>query len=567
MVTRSASPGLSGLEPAGQRPLLAVAPLPGGATAVLTDLKRWSRSATGRAAALFAVIAGAYVVGAELAWHHFSSGLAFGYPPSGVDVAVLLLVARRRWPVVIAAIVVSEVGVDLQHHLTLAAALAAALANAVEPVTGALFVLWFSAGRRPDPGTRIGLGWFVLGAAVLGPLAGGLIGATVSWATKGGWWPGLVLQWWAGDGIAVLVIGGPLLLWAQRRALVSSRWLELTLVVLITAGLSIVAFRFGEPSSLLFLPILAWAAFRLRDLGVVLTGAAFAAVANYMTAAGYGEFAEPGLSPAASVAVTQAYIALVVLVGWVLAQEVAGRTSAVQDRDSARLERAMAEARREAAELGALLADAATVNSVADQVSAAVSARLGAAHVVISMLAADGCRFEPLAGGDAAAQVAVTSAEWTVDSDAPGPRAVRDRTPVYVADLQAPDAGIGSAAALPLLTEVGALGYLGAWWAGPREATAVEREYLRSMAETTSRALERARLREAKQREHARVEALAELTRLLAAALTPEAVGEVVADRVRAAVGGADALCLGVVSQDGRRLAWITAAGYAGEIP
>ena len=158
------------------------------------------------------------------------------------------------------------------------------------------------------------------------------------------------------------------------------------------------------------------------------------------------------------------------------------------------------------------------------------------------------------------------SAEWTADSDAPGPRAVRDRTPVYVADLKAPDAGIGSAAALPLLTEVGALGYLGVWWAGPCEATAMEREYLRSVAETTSRALERARLREAERREHARVEALAQLTSLLAAALTPEAVGEVVADRVRAAVGGADALCLGVISQDGRRLVWITTAGYAEEL-
>ena len=66
-----------------------------------------------------------------------SSGLAFGYPPSGVDVAVLLLVARRWWPVVIAAIVVAETGVDLQHHLTLAVALASALANAVEPGAGA----------------------------------------------------------------------------------------------------------------------------------------------------------------------------------------------------------------------------------------------------------------------------------------------------------------------------------------------------------------------------------------------------------------------------------------------
>ena len=506
MVTaRLGSPERLRPEPAGRRVVLAVARLASGAMAFPANLERWARSTVGRTAGLFAVVAAAYVVGAELAWHHFSSGLAFGYPPSGVDVAVLLLVSRRRWPVVIAAIVASEVVVDLQHHLTLAVALASALANALEPVAGASFVRWLCGGRRPDLSTRLGLAQFVLGAAVLGPVVGGLVGGTVSWVSRGGWWPGLLLQWWAGDGIAVLVIGGTLLLWAQRRALVSSRWLELVLVVVLTAGLSVVAFRFGDVAGLLFLPILAWAALRLRDLGVVLTGAAFAAVANYMTAAGYGEFAHLGLPPPASVALTQAYIALVVLVGWVLAQEVVGRMSAVQDRDSARLERAMAEARREAAELGAALADAVTVSSVGDQVSAAVRARLDAAQVAVSVLAADGRRFEPLAGGDAAAQVAVTAAERTIDSDAPGPRAVRDRAPVYLSDLTAPGAGIGSAAALPLLTEVGALGYLGVWWAGPREATAVEREYLRSMAETTSRAVERARLREAERREHARV--------------------------------------------------------------
>ena len=147
MVTRAATEGLPELEPPGQR-LLAAIRLPYGDVAFLASLGRWARSAAGRAIGLFAVIAAAYVVGAELSWHHFSSGLAFGYPPSGVDVAALLL-AWRRWPVVIAAIVVSEVGVDLQHHLTLAVALAAALANAVEPVTGASFVRWFSGGRRP----------------------------------------------------------------------------------------------------------------------------------------------------------------------------------------------------------------------------------------------------------------------------------------------------------------------------------------------------------------------------------------------------------------------------------
>jgi serine phosphatase RsbU (regulator of sigma subunit)/integral membrane sensor domain MASE1 len=566
VTTQRGSQGRPGPEPARPRVLLATAWPPAGAVTFLATLEGWARSAAGRAVGLFALVAATYVAGAELSWHHVSSGLAFGYPPSGVDVAVLLLIARRRWPVAIAAMAVSEVAVDLQHHLTLAVALGAALANVVEPVTGASLVRRFCAGRRPDLGTRLGLGRFVLGAAVLGPVAGGLIGATVAWASQGGWWPGLVLQWWAGDGIAVLVIGGTVLLWAQRRALVAARWLELMLLVLLAVGLSVLAFRFGELSTLPFLPILAWAAFRLRDLGVVLAGAAFAAVANYMTAAGYGEFAHMGLPPPASVAVLQAYIALVVLVCWVLAQEIAGRMSAVQDRDSARLERAMAEARREAAELGAVLADAATLNSVGDQVSAAVRARLDAAHVVISMLAADGHRFEPLPGGDAAAQVTARSAEWMTDPAALGPRAVRDRRPVYLVGLDGDDTGIGSTAALPLLTEVGALGYLGVWWAGPRDTTAVEREYLLSMAETTSRALERARLREAEGREHARVETLAELTRLLAAALTPEAIGEVVADHVRAAVGGADSLCLGAISPDGRRLAWITTAGDAGQL-
>ena len=201
-----------------------MARLASGAAAFPANLERWARSTAGRTAGLFAVIAAAYVVGAELAWHDFGSGLAFGYPPSGVDVAVLLLIALRRWPVVIAAIVVSEVSVDLQHHLTLAVALAAALANAVEPVVGASSVRWLGAGRPPDLATRRGLGRFIVGAAVIGPVVGGLVGATVSWASSGGWWPGLVLQWWAGDGIAVLVIGGTILLWAQRRALVSSRW-------------------------------------------------------------------------------------------------------------------------------------------------------------------------------------------------------------------------------------------------------------------------------------------------------------------------------------------------------
>src|SRR5262249_37168928 len=82
----------------------------------------------------------------------------------------------------------------------------------------------------PDLTKRGDLLRFIAGAVLLGPAAGALVGATVLTLSSGGSWPEHALQWVAGDGIAVLVIGGPILLWARRRELVSSRWPELALL-------------------------------------------------------------------------------------------------------------------------------------------------------------------------------------------------------------------------------------------------------------------------------------------------------------------------------------------------
>ncbi len=462
----------------------------------------------------FALVAVAYAVSAQLSWHGFRSGPDFGFPPAGVDVAVLLLTARRYWPVVIAAIAVGGAGVDWQHHLMIVAGLGSATANAVEPVVGASCVLWLCRGRRPDLGTHGDLARFVAGAVVLGPMAGALIGASANWLSNGGWWPGLALQWWAGDAIAVVVVGGVLLLWSQRRAMLSARWVELALLALlalVVAAGTVLTFPFGALPFLLFLPILAGAAFRLGDLGVLLAGTAFAAAADYMTAAVHSSLPNPGPSSAASMTMTQAYIAITVLVGWVLAQEVTGRMSAVQDRDCARAQRLVADAGRMAAELEAVLADAANVGSVGEQVSAAVHAQVRAEHVVINILAPDRQRFERLAGYGARAQAAAMGASWTIDADALGPRAVRDRAAVYMTDRTAPDSGFADArpvnevlglrsgAAFPLLTEAGVVGYLGVGWKEPHETTAAEREFLRCIAEMAGRALTRARLRQEEQ--------------------------------------------------------------------
>ncbi len=483
---------------------------------------------------LFAIVASAYALGSELSWQSFSAGAAFGFPPAGVTVAALLLTSRRQWPAVIAAIAVAEIAVDLQHQLSVAVAVASAAANCVEPLAGAWATVRLCGGR-PDLTTRSGLLRFVAGAVCLGPLAGGLIGATVLLRSAGGWWPALWLQWWAGDGIAVLVIGAPILLWVQRRELIAARWRELVLIIVLTAGLAVVAFRIGQPTAVLLLPLLAWAAFWIGDVAVVLSGTAFAIVANYMTAAGYGEFARLGLSSPAVLAITQLYVATLVMTCWLLAQEVTGRIRAVQERESARLQREAADARRMAAELGAWLADAATVTQVAERVSGAVRGRLGVAEIAIDL---SGDALEDAAGQAGQAGQAAGSGA------APANRTAR----------------------FPLRGASGSLGLLAVRWDLAREPSAAEREYLEAVAETTSRAVERARLRQAEQRERERLGTLATLTRLLASALTPQAIGEVIAERVRSAIGGADALALGVLSADAARIEWVSSAGYSEQV-
>ena len=72
-----------------------------------------------------------------------------------------------------------------------------------------------------------------------------------------------VLHWWAGDGIGVLVVAAPILLWRKQSHILRDRLAETVLVMAVTAALSVAAFWIEAPPSLVLLPVLAWAAFRL----------------------------------------------------------------------------------------------------------------------------------------------------------------------------------------------------------------------------------------------------------------------------------------------------------------
>lgn len=67
--------------------------------------------------------------------------------------------------------------------------------------------------------------------------------------------------------------------------------------------------------------------------------------------------------------------------------------------------------------------------------------------------------------------------------------------------------------------------------------------------------------REVERRERMRLETLSRLALQLAGALTPDDIGDALEDQVLNDAG-AQALSLGLISSDGRRLEWVTAAGY-----
>ncbi|HEY5151533.1 MAG TPA: MASE1 domain-containing protein [Mycobacterium sp.] len=159
------------------------------------------------------------------------------------------------------------------------------------------------------------------------------------------------------------------------------------IVLLITAGLSATAFLTDVPSALLLLPVMAWAAFRLDMLGAALAGAVLAFVANYLTDAGHGTFAQLHLKPAGQLAVAQAFIAVVVLVAMLIAQESAGRVAAVRQRQAERRERLRLET---LARLGQLLSGALTEKRIGDAVASQVRNDAGAQSLNVGLVDVDG---------------------------------------------------------------------------------------------------------------------------------------------------------------------------------
>lgn len=478
---------------------------------------RWTRLL-----GLFVLLAGLYAAGAELSWHlsgvaaglspsgaqgswqSFSPAVGFAFFPSaGLTVAAMLLTKRARWPMIVAAILAAELLVDTRHGMGVLAAAGLAGANSVEPLVGASLVrAW--CGGAPDLRRRDDLARFVAGACVLGPLVGGMLGSAVGVAYAGIWWPGGVLRWWAGDGLGVLVVAAPVLLWPQQGHLIRARRVETALLVVLSVALVVAAFLTRVPPSMLLLPLLAWAAFRFEVFGAAMAGAVLAFGASYLTARGLGAFAAVPWPAPARQAVTQAFIAVIVLVALLIGQEAAGRVAAINQREAEQRERARLQS---LARLGELLAAALTPEEIGDAAAAQVRHDAGAQALTLGLISADGrtLQWVHMAGYPAsvatyfAGGLAMTESIAAVDAVRGGMpvlfRSAAEYEQRYPHNAQwLSEGGAASMGVWPLTAGERPIGVLGLMWTRPQPLDAAQRAYASAVATMVSQALIRARI-------------------------------------------------------------------------
>jgi serine/threonine-protein kinase RsbW len=302
---------------------------------------------------LFALVAAGYVLGYKLAQNWFSAEgqHASFFPAAGVTLAALVLVPRVRWWIVLAAAASSEIVLDLWNGTSLLASGGYALANTCEPLVGALLLTSIIASvdlRRTRDLTA-----FIVCAVLIAPVVGGLIAATtfVLIDDRSGW-ARFAFEWWSGDGLGVLVVGGALLALRWRPRLPAGRGPEAVALGALAVAVTEAVFSFGW-FELVYLPIvvLVVIAFRSGTAAVAVTSAIVAFAAAGATAEAQDFWASIDVTPANRVLYLQLALGVVIAAVLALAAEVSAR-----ERMAAQLTRAQSE--REAAVERARLFDA-----------------------------------------------------------------------------------------------------------------------------------------------------------------------------------------------------------------
>jgi integral membrane sensor domain MASE1 len=282
-------------------------------------------------AILFALVAAGYVVGYKLAQEWFSAanqGASF-FPPAGVTLAALVLTGRRQWPIVLAAAAAAEITLDTLNGVGVVPALGYALANTAEPLVGALLLTTMLV--AVDLSRTRHLIAFVGSAVITAPIVGGVIAATTFvYVDDNSGWARFAFEWWSGDGLGVLVVGGALLSLALVPQLTRRSAGEAALVAAVAVFATYVVFELGH-FEFIYVPValLVVLAFRAGAVGVAVTAALVAFLAAGATAEARHFWETLNVTPANRVLYLQLALAVLITTCLALAAEIAERERVV----------------------------------------------------------------------------------------------------------------------------------------------------------------------------------------------------------------------------------------------
>jgi serine phosphatase RsbU (regulator of sigma subunit)/integral membrane sensor domain MASE1 len=285
---------------------------------------------------IYAAVAAAYAVGAQVAYDWFGAGVfPVFFPAAGVTVSALVLTPRSRWLAPLAGAGTGELVVDLAHGADLASALGFVAANLTEACVGATLLLTVRRWGRIDLSRRADLIAFLALPVVLAPMLGGLLGAAnVELLGAGAVWPEFTLRWWIGDGLGVLVVGGAVLAVARTGVeRILERWPEALALAAMATAATVLVFALGD-AQWAYVPfvVMPWIALRLGTAAVALVGVIVAVVAAQEVSLAPALWDQVDVAPKTGVVYVQAAIAVMTATSLLLAAEAGERDSAVRER-------------------------------------------------------------------------------------------------------------------------------------------------------------------------------------------------------------------------------------------
>lgn len=278
---------------------------------------------------VFAVIA-AHAVGQWITYllnHEPSSGVSF-FPGNGVAAAVLLLVARRRWPMVIVATYLTELTAHFLLDERTLTAFGLAASDTIGPIVGVLVIRRYISGPI-ELDRREHLLAFLGSSVALACVLDAITGPPFAWFNGAhGSYLVLTERWWMGDGLGVLIVGSVILAWAVPSVVAPRErrlQIEQYVVLVATAFITWAAFWHWSPSVvyLALIPV-GWAGIRYGIRGATAATLVVASLAEYATVTQHGLFYS--VSPddtQHALLLLQLFLAVVALTGLVAAYHVA----------------------------------------------------------------------------------------------------------------------------------------------------------------------------------------------------------------------------------------------------